>query len=153
MITNKSCRNILKYILLLSSIKYIPNVKADNQCTSNLDCAKFNTEVDSHVCIRWDGQKDYVCYLEAEAYCTTDASCQGYNEALKFCYVPPWISNKNSQKQCFTIHSEGGTCLEDSHCNEGLICSNNICTAGTGNNNADSKVGTAGTINSNDKIK
>lgn len=158
MIANTTSRNILKYILLLSSIEYISNVRADNQCTSNLDCAKFNTEVDSHVCIRWDGQKDYVCYLEAEAYCTTDASCQGFNEALKFCYVPPWITNKNSQKQCFTIHSEGGTCLEDSHCNEGLICSNNVCTASTGennSNNANGKVGTAGTAgnaNSNDKI-
>jgi len=88
MITDKTCWNILKYILLLSSIEYISNVRADNQCTSNLDCAKFNTEVDSHVCIRWDGQKDYVCYLEAEAYCTTDASCKVLMKLLNFVMFP-----------------------------------------------------------------
>ncbi|ORX88089.1 hypothetical protein BCR32DRAFT_324112 [Anaeromyces robustus] len=124
---------ILNYILLLS-LKYINNVKAENQCTSNLDCAKFNTETDTHVCIRWDGQTDFVCYLSTEAYCDTDATCQSYDESLKFCYVPPWISNKNSQKQCFTVHQENGTCLEDSHCAKGLVCNNNICVSGTSNN-------------------
>ncbi|KAL6631161.1 hypothetical protein U3516DRAFT_888248 [Neocallimastix sp. 'constans'] len=137
MIANTTSRNILKYILLLSSIKYIDNIRAENQCTSNLECAKLNTGVDSHVCIRWDGQKDYVCYLEAEAYCDKDATCQGFSKALKFCYVPPWITNKNSQKQCFSVHSEGGTCVEDKHCNKGLVCLNNICTGST-NANANS---------------
>jgi len=154
MISNKSYKNILKYILFLSSIEYIQYVNAVNQCTSNLDCAKYNTEVDTHVCIRWDGQKDFVCYLEAEAYCDTDATCQGINEALKYCYVPPWITNKNSQKQCFTVHTEGGTCVEDIHCSKGLVCTNNLCSAGgvgtadktNANTNANgSKVGTANT--------
>jgi len=132
-------KHILNYIILLLSFKYIYNVKAENQCTSNLDCAKFNTEVDTHVCIRWDGQTDFVCYLSTEAYCDTDETCQSYDASLKFCYVPPWISNKNSQKQCFTVHKENGTCLEDIHCAKGLVCTNNVCMSGSAN----SKVGDA----------
>jgi len=154
MITKMSHKNIINYILLLSSINYIHYVKADNQCTSNLDCAKLNTEVDTYVCIRWDGQKDFVCYLESEAYCDTDATCQGYNQALKFCYVPPWITNKNSQKQCFTVHSEGGTCLQDTHCSKGLVCNNNVCSAGgtttTNNNNNANTENTTNNTNGNE---
>jgi len=146
-------KNFLNYLILLSSIKYIKYAKAENQCTSNLDCAKFNTDVDSHVCIRFDGQTDFVCYLDSEAYCDTDATCQKYNPNLKFCYVPPWITNKNSQKQCFTIHKAGGSCVEDIHCEDGLVCSSNVCVTPTGNINAKPGANNNSNTNANTNAK
>jgi len=138
-------RKILRQLALLSFINIIHKVKGESQCQSNLDCSKFDTDTDSHVCIRFDGQIDFVCYLSSEAYCTSDENCQGYNEALKFCYVPPWVTNKNSQKQCFTVHKAGGSCVENIHCDTGLVCSNNICVNDTG----DSKDGADATVKAN----
>ncbi|ORX51788.1 hypothetical protein BCR36DRAFT_582825, partial [Piromyces finnis] len=126
-------KKLIKQIILLSTLNIIQYTKAESQCSSNLDCAKYNTEVDTHVCIRFNGQTDYVCYLSTEAYCDSDKTCQAYNEKLKFCYVPPWITNKNSQKQCFTVHQAGATCVEDIHCEEGLVCSDNVCVKDIGN--------------------
>jgi hypothetical protein len=121
-------RKLLKQLILLSSLSIINNkVKAENQCLSNLDCAKYNTDTDTHVCIRYDGQTDYACYSSSVAYCDSDATCQGINPSLKYCYVPPWITNKNSQKQCFTVHEVGGSCVEDYHCTDGFVCSDNVC--------------------------
>jgi len=120
-------KNFIKYLILLSSIEFISYIKAESQCTTNADCVKYNVGGDNHVCIRFDGHNDYVCYLDSEAYCDSDAACQKLNKDFKFCYTPPWLSN-SAQKQCFTLHGTGGTCLENSHCAEGLSCSNHVCT-------------------------
>jgi len=121
-------KNLIKYLILLSSIEFISYVKAENQCKTDTDCAKYNTDGNTHVCIRLDGHNDYGCYLDSDAYCDSDAACQKYNSSFKFCYTPPWISNA-TQKQCFKLHETGGTCLEDTHCAEGLSCTNHVCIA------------------------
>jgi len=121
-------KNLIKYLILLSSIEFISYVKAENQCKTDTDCAKYNTDGNTHVCIRLDGHNDYGCYLDSNAYCDSDIACQKFNPAFKFCYTPPWISNA-THKQCFKLHEAGGTCLENNHCAEGLSCSNHECVA------------------------
>ncbi|OUM59480.1 hypothetical protein PIROE2DRAFT_63744 [Piromyces sp. E2] len=118
-------KKFIKQLILLSTLSIINKTKADHLCLSNSDCAKFNTDIDTFVCIRFDGQADYSCYPSSEAYCHSDVSCQEYHSSLKYCYVPPWSTN--SQKQCFSVHDIGGACVENHHCADGLTCQDNIC--------------------------
>lgn len=109
-------------------------VTADDQCTTNADCSKFNKGNDVHVCIRWDGGSSYVCYLQTEAYCSSDEACVNQGKEIKtdlqFCYVPPWVTSSNASSQCFTAHDVGGVCLNDNHCSGDLVCVDNVCTKG-----------------------
>jgi hypothetical protein len=102
---------------------------SNQSCQPNTDsCGKDES------CIRFDSDpKDhFTCHETKVAFCENEDYCKKVlGENFKFCYFPPWASNINQKKQCFTEHGIGSSCISDIHCANTLSCVDNICVSDT----------------------
>jgi len=98
-------------------------------CEEGSSCIRFNS----------DKEDEYTCIQNEFAFCESAEECKArLGETYEFCYVPPWNTNQNGKKQCFTVQSNGSPCLTHAHCGNDLQCIDNVCIyPRSGNFNSD----------------